>query len=109
MNISEHSFGSSESYRVTSVPKQYVMVEMLRGGEVVAVNRFELGDVAEYDSYNLKYYGKIVAIGAKTVTIQEKYADGRKHRLDMRTFAFRNYDFDLAAAAEHNQTTMQHI
>ena len=102
MNIVEHASILNESYRVTNVPKAYVVVERLRNGEVISMKRFEIGDSAEYDSFNMRYVGVITAIGAKTITIKEKYHDGRNHRLDTRTFAFRNWDFDDAAIAEHN-------
>ena len=102
MNIVEHASILNESYRVTNVPKQYVIVERLKSGAVVSMKRFEIGDQAEYDSYNMRYVGTIEAIGAKTITIKEKYFDGRNHRLDTRTFASRNWDFDTAAIAEHN-------
>ena len=103
MNIVEHASILNESYRVTNMPKAYVVVERLKNGAVVSMKRFELGDRAEYDSYNMRYVGTIVAIGAKTITIKEtQYRDGRNHRLDTRTFAFRNWDFDDAAIAEHN-------
>ena len=60
---------------------------------------FNVGDPAEYGSYNLTYVGKITAIGMKTVTI----ADGRKvKRLDLNTFCWRNWDFDLEAIAKKN-------
>ena len=109
MNIVEHSFGRNESYRVTNVAKQYVVVELLKNGEMITMKRFEIGDSAEYDSYNLSYIGKIVSIGEKTVTIQEKGLNGRKHRLDTQTFAFRNYDFDLAEIAARNHEMMLSI
>ena len=102
MNIVEHASILNESYRVTNVPKAYVVVERLRNGEVISMKRFEIGDRAEYDSFNMRYVGVITAIGAKTITIKEKYQYGRNHRLDTRSFAFRNWDFDALEIAEHN-------
>lgn len=67
---------------------------------------FSIGDQAEYDSYNLDYTGKIVAIGAKTITIEDY--DGR-HRLDLYTFAWRNWDFDAQRIFENNCDTMMRI
>jgi hypothetical protein len=64
---------------------------------------FRVGDEAEYDSYNLSYIGTIVAIGEKTVSI----ADGSKTtRLDLYTFALRNWDFDAERARKRNSEWM---
>ena len=65
--------------------------------------RFALGDVAEYNAYNLSYCGTIVAIGEKTVTIEDH---GQKHRLDLADFARRNRDFDVAETAKRNAEWM---
>lgn len=69
---------------------------------------FNIGDQAEYDSYNLSYYGEIVSITEKSVTIREKYSD-RKRRLKLDTFYWRNYDFDLATVAAENAITSMSI
>lgn len=64
---------------------------------------FRIGDWVEYDSYNMSYTGQIVAIGAKTVTVAP-YGDldGRKRRLDLYEFCWRNWDFDREAIAKRN-------
>ena len=77
-----------------------------RAPEVTFDKTFRLGATAEYDSYNLKYTGTIVAIGEKTVTV-ESY--GGRHRLDLHTFCWRNWDFDAAKAAEHNANESMYI
>lgn len=64
---------------------------------------FNIGDQAEYDSFNLIYTGKIVSITAKTVTIEEY---GQKHRLDLYTFIRRNYDFNLDKIRKYNAEEM---
>ena len=69
---------------------------------------FAKGDLAEYDSYNFSYFGKIVRITEKSVTIVEEYGS-KKHRLAFETFAWRNYDFDLDSALERNRDVSQHI
>jgi hypothetical protein len=56
--------------------------------------KFTEGDTAIYDSYNFDYLGEILSITEKTVLIKEQYGS-RNHRLDLATFANRNYDFDL--------------
>lgn len=67
---------------------------------------FNIGDHAEYDSYNLSYTGKIISIGAKTVTIEDH---GERHRLDLHTFAWRNWDFNIVRISEDNADTMMRI
>ena len=78
---------------------------------------FKIGDYAEYDSYNLSYYGPIVAIADKTVSIickhdAARYARGEKvktYRLDLNAFAWRNIDFDVSEASAKNSDTMMYI
>ncbi len=67
---------------------------------------FQIDDSAIYDSYNLYYTGKIVNIGPKTVTI-EKY--GRRHRLNIYEFAWRNYRYNDKRIAAHNADTWMYI
>lgn len=67
---------------------------------------FSIGDQAEYDSYNLDYTGDIIAIGAKTITIEDH---GEKHRLDMHSFAWRNWNFNAQRIFEDNCDTMMRI
>lgn len=70
---------------------------------------FCIGDMAEYDSFNLCYYGTITKITCKTVSIKEPYSDGKVHRLKFREFVLRNYDFDLVKMREHNSDVMNYI
>lgn len=74
-------------------------------GPQVFKKSFRIGDWAEYDSYNLKYNGKIVSIGEKTVTIQHDRCTERS-RLNLKDFAWRNWDFDLEKSAKENSETM---
>lgn len=72
---------------------------------------FEIGDEAEYDSYNLKYTGIIRSITEKTVTI-EAYPNSsmaKKHRLKLDSFAWRNWNFDSDRVAKQNAETMMYI
>lgn len=69
---------------------------------------FSIGEMAEYDSYNLSYYGEIVGITEKSVTIQERWST-RKRRLKLDTFIWRNRDFDLAKKAAENAHTSMYI
>lgn len=69
---------------------------------------FNMGDMAEYDSYNLSYYGEIVGISTKSVQIKEKHG-GRIHRLDLNTFMWRNHDFDLEKTIAKNHEERHYI
>jgi hypothetical protein len=66
--------------------------------------RFGMGDIAEYDSYNLSYIGKIIGITDKTITIEEQYND-KVHRLKLVDFCWRNWDFDLEKINKSNAET----
>lgn len=65
---------------------------------------FRVGDVAEYDSFNLSYTGKILAIGEKTVTICAEMTGNRgaKSRLSLYDFSRKNRDFNLAEISKRN-------
>lgn len=67
---------------------------------------FKIGDEAEYDSYNLKYTGKIVAIGEKTITIDASDTGKKTVRLDIYEFSWRNWDFNSAKIFRQNSETM---
>jgi len=72
---------------------------------------FEVGDEAEYDSYNLHYTGTITKITDKCVTIESwpgtRYAE--THRLDLNTFCWRNYKFNAAKTAAYNAEESMYI
>lgn len=72
-------------------------------GPVAYDKTYRIGDVAEYDSYNLSYFGRIVAIGAKSVTIE---AHGSKSRLDIAQFSWRNRLFDVKEESRKNSEWM---
>ena len=80
-------------------------------GELVNVKVFRLGDVAEYDSFNLSYTAKIVGITTKNVVFDISYNDDepRTKRLKMEKFAWRNHDFDVEATRERNAITSMSI
>ena len=64
---------------------------------------FKVGDFAVYDSYNLVYTGLIVAIGAKTVTI-EASCTGRKSakQLSIAEFSRRNWNYNAEKISRQN-------
>lgn len=81
------------------------------GGAVRVGRTFNVGDKAEYDSYNLSYIGEITAITEKTVSIvaYKGTQNEKLHRLDMNTFCWRNFNFDFVRAEAENSETMMHI
>ncbi len=100
----ESPFGD---YSVNIVPKKSITVQ--RDGHNPTT--FHIGDIAEYDSYNLSYTGVILSITEKTVTI-ETYSgtqSARKHRLKISQFAWRNYNFNAEKTAKENFETMMYI
>jgi hypothetical protein len=105
MNIVEYVSGDRR-YRATIVPGKHIIVECFRDGQFVSMRKFEVGDVAEYDSYNLSYTAPIVAIGKSTVTF--KVYDSRR-RLKAENFAWRNWDFNAAEIARRNAVISQCI
>ena len=69
MNIVEYVSGTRK-YRATLVPGKHIIVEFFRDDQFVSMRKFEVGDVAEYDSFNLSYTAPIVSIGKSTVTFK---------------------------------------
>ncbi len=69
---------------------------------------FKLGDTAVYGGYNMTYTGTVVAIGAKTITVEEYSGtcNARRHRLSVARFSSWNQHFDLAAIAKSNSEWM---
>lgn len=78
-----------------------------RRNPMPTLKHFMIGDEAEFDSYNLRYTGKIISITEKTVTIEEW--DKVRHRLRLGDFCFRNWDFDAAKVAAENHETLMVI
>ena len=70
---------------------------------------FKIGDAAEYGSFNLIYVGKIVAIGAKTITIKHYENSAEVTKLQIFGFADKNWNFDLAKIQKHNAEESQCI
>ena len=72
---------------------------------------FKIGDVAEYDSWNLKYTGTITKITENTVTVV-KYPGSsmsKTIRMDMNKFCWRNFSFDEEATAKYNANEMMYL
>ncbi len=97
-------------YHVDIAPKKSIRLYGTQINQITGPLEFDktfnIGDQAEYDSYNLSYTGEIVTIGAKTITVEDH---GEKHRLDLHTFSWRNWDFDAQRIFENNMDTLQRI
>ena len=78
-------------------------------GTITHRRDFKVGDVAEHNSYNLSYFGIILAITEKTVTISEHVSNNhprqKKNRLTLEEFCWRNKNFDHDKAAAENAIT----
>jgi hypothetical protein len=72
---------------------------------------FKVGDIAEYDSYNLSYMGTIVSISDKGVGILPQHGcrGGKVQRLGLDEFCWRNHNLDVAAKTAENHETMMYI
>ena len=97
--------------RTPSAPTAYI-ANIVTGKSIEVVHQdrpaksFVMGDMAEYDSYNLSYYGPITKITAKTITITERHGgEPRVHRLPIERFCWRNHNFNLATTQEDNALT----
>lgn len=65
---------------------------------------FEVGDLAEYDSLNLSYYGKITKITPNSVWVENNF--GKKHRMSLYKFCWRNHQWDAVDARRTNRSWM---
>ena len=91
---------NKQEYHVEIEPRQSIRISGVTNRSVSYTPKqfdltFKIGDMAEYDSYNMRYTGKIITIGAKTVTIDARGTGEHTRRLDLRQFCSRNWDFDL--------------
>lgn len=106
------SFDSMNTYNVNIVPGIYVQIFGTYRNHVNGPQNFHkvfvTGSEVEYDSYNLKYTGKIVAIGQKTVSIKPDHHEGVR-RLRYQEFCWRNWDFNSAKTAAYNADEMQYL
>ena len=99
---------SHESYTLYVLyvtPKDRVEIHTHnRSGELVNVKVFREGDIAEYDSFNLRYTAPIKSITAKNVIfdMSDRCNRAGTKRLKMESFAWRNHDFDPAEVAAQN-------
>jgi len=115
--VRESVQSGNSKYEVEAVPGEYVIVrrwDVKNDGlaHFMGESRFEVGDFAEYDSYNLSYYGPVKSISAKGVVVNEQYASNgkvRSHRLKWENFVWRNWCFNAEQAQASNSNVMQYI
>jgi hypothetical protein len=101
-------------YSVEVVRNLYIKIKCNKTG---LENKFKLGDSAEYDSYNLSYYGTIMGITDKTVIIvcrHDMIAHRRnepvhRKRVKLENFCWRNIKFDLDEVQKRNTETSHSI
>lgn len=104
----KHSPSVATEFLVDVNPGKSIQIFREKNGVITECKSFQVGDQAEYDSYNLSYYGEILAITDNTVTIAHSYG-GKKHRLDLNTFCWRNYNWVWAQTQAENHKTMMYI
>ena len=105
----EVKWHSNRSFHVYVYPGEKIEIHTRDGsGTLVAIKSFVVGDIAEYDSFNLKYTGQITSITGKNVIIQPRH-DSRSKRLNFEVFSWRNFDFDAVRVARENWETSSYI
>lgn len=70
---------------------------------------FKIGEMAEYDSFNLHYLGKIEKIGPNSITINASRTGDKTKRLDIYEFIWHNWNFELERINNYNAEERQCI
>ena len=98
-----------KGHKAIVMPSHYIRIygqEWNRINAPVEFDRtFNIGDMCEYDSYNLIYIGKILAIGPQTITVERKDTGRKPCRLSIEEFSYKNWDFDAVKIAKENHAT----
>lgn len=105
--VIQYDGGSRDNLNAVVLRNESIRIYGVYNGKPFDIT-FKLGDTAEYDSYNLKYLGSIQGITDKGVLIKPKYSNSNK-RLDLYTFCWRNYNFDLERINAENTETSYSI
>jgi hypothetical protein len=101
-----YNIGCTE-YTVTIIKGQVITVKAVSPNKITCFS-YHIGDWAEYDSYNLHYFGEITSITEKTVTIKKGIGKGSR-RLKIADFAWRNGNKSISEKQLANQDTMNYI
>lgn len=91
-------------YKVTIVPKVAINIKTTYDDGKVTSFTYNMGEMAEYDSYNLSYYGPIKSITENTVTIEA--IGGKNRRLKIVDFAWRNSESIQSKKAKNSETML---
>jgi hypothetical protein len=107
----KHYEPKESEYLAVIEKNKSIQIFVERSNQVTIARKFEIGDIAEYDSFNLSYTGVIESITDKTVTIiaYKGSSNEKKHRLDVYTFCWRNHKFDLEETRARNAETSMYI
>ena len=98
------------SYQCFITPGNKVEIYTLNEiGRIKGVNIFNVGDFAEYSSFNLAYIGPIKQITNKGVTIHKGSRKDSCKRLKWDSFCWRNWDFDLEKARNEIANRMWYL
>lgn len=95
------------TFQIFVEPKKSIEIHKRDSSGEFIINKFFVGDMAEYDSYNLSYYGKILSITEKSVIIEKNNLC--TSRLSIDKFCWRNWDFILAEVQQKNSEMMRYI
>lgn len=109
---SKHRPSEPTKYFVDQTKNGIAIFVQQKNGTLVPGSSFEVGDSAEYNSYNLRYVGTITKLTEKCVTIvayKGRQGMEKTHRLDLNEFCWRNYDFNLTEVTNKNHDTMMYI
>jgi hypothetical protein len=105
--VIQYQGGSRDNLNAVVLRNESIRIYGVYAGRPFDIT-FRMGDTAEYDSYNLKYLGAIQGITDKGVLIKPRYSNSNK-RLDLYTFCWRNYNFDLERITAENTETSYSI
>jgi hypothetical protein len=105
MEIIETKWSNTVNIIAYVTPGEKVEIHTVENGNLVNVKVFRPGDIAEYDSFNLKYTAQIKAITAKNAIFEMQSwssSKGSTKRLSWNKFSWRNKDFNVEEVAQYN-------
>ena len=109
--VTRQSKNTQGTYNAAILPGRYIHIFGVMTNHVDGPQHFDrtfkVGDAVEHGSYNLRYTGKITAIGKQTVTIERSDIGSNATRMHLYEFIDRNWDFDAVKIAKDNAIEMQ--
>lgn len=93
-----------------TVTKTHIRLQsLMKDGRAYDVS-FAIGDLAEYDSFNLRYLAPIKSFSIKSVVFHTPdHRGGKTRRLKLADFVMRNYNFNVTEIEAHNDEVSLHI